>query len=107
LLLTGVLAAATWNLAGDYMLRQREQSAVRQAEVNALLVANSLRSGSEGLGELLAGLTSDSPTSLLLQRPGGWITSGRRIDQTVLRDDSMVWATGGGTASWRLGCDRV
>jgi two-component system sensor histidine kinase MtrB len=107
LLLTGVLAAATWNLAGDYMLRQREQSAVRQAEVNALLVANSLRSGSEGLGELLAGLTSDSPTSVLLQRPGGWITSGRRIDPTVLPDDLMDEASAGVPASRRLDVDRV
>src|SRR5690606_37405850 len=107
LLLTGVLAAATWNLAGDYMLRQREQSAVRQAEVNALLGAISLRSGSEGLGELLAGLTSDSPTSVLLQRPGGWITSGRRIDPTVLPDDLMDEASAGVPASRRLDVDRV
>jgi two-component system sensor histidine kinase MtrB len=60
LLLTGILAVATWNLAGDYMQRQRELSTVRQAEVNARLVANSLRTGAEGLDELLAGLSSES-----------------------------------------------
>lgn len=107
LLLTGILAAATWNLASDYMLRQRELSTVRQAEVNALLVANSLRTGAEGLDELLAGLSSDSPSSVLLLRPEGWITSGRPIDPAVLPESLLDQAAGGVPASQRLVVERI
>jgi two-component system sensor histidine kinase MtrB len=59
-------------------------SAVRQAEVNVRLVDNSLRTDAEGLDELLAGLTSDSESTVLLPRPQGWITSGRRVDPSAL-----------------------
>lgn len=107
LLLTGILAAATWNLASDYMLRQRELSTVRQAEVNALLVANSLRTGAEGLDELLAGLSSESPASVLLLRPEGWIASGRPIDPAVLPESLLVQAAGGVPASQQLVVDRI
>jgi hypothetical protein len=107
LLLTGILAAATWNLAGDYMVRQRELSTVRQAEVNALLVANSLRTGAEGLDELLAGLSSESPATVLLRRPEGWITSGRRIDPGVLPPSLLERAASGAPARQRLVVDRI
>lgn len=84
LVLAAVLAAATWNLAGDYMLRQREMSAIRQAEVNVRLVDAALRDGATGLDELLSGLTSDSDSTVLLSRPDGWISSGRRVDPAAL-----------------------
>ncbi len=102
LLLAGILAAATWNLASDYMLRQRELSTVRQAEVNARLVANSLQTGAEGLDELLAGLTSESTSSVLLLQPNGWITSGRRIDPAVLPESLLEQSAGGAAAGQRL-----
>ena len=80
LVITGILATATWNLASGYMLRQRELSATAQTEVNVHLVDNALRQGSGGLGDLLTGLTTDSDSSVLLERPQGWINSGRQID---------------------------
>ncbi len=86
LLLTGVLAAVTWNLASDYMLAQREQSAIRQAEVNLRLIDASLRSDVAGFDDLLAGLTSDTESTVLLQRADGWVTAGRRIDPASLPD---------------------
>jgi two-component system, OmpR family, sensor histidine kinase MtrB len=107
LLLTGILAAATWNLASDYMLRQRELSTVRQTEVNARLVANSLLTGAEGLDELLAGLSSESPSTVLLQRSGRWITSGRRIDPAILPESLLEQAAGGVLARQRLVVERI
>jgi two-component system, OmpR family, sensor histidine kinase MtrB len=107
LLVTGVLAAATWNLASDYMLRQREMSAVRQAQVNVWLVDNSLRSGAEGLDELLAGLTSDSGSTVLLSRPQGWITSGRQVDPSVLPEPLLARARSGDPANQRLIVQRI
>ncbi len=107
LLLTGVLAAATWNLAADYMLRQREMSAVRQAEVNIRLVDDSLRSGADGLDELLAGLTSDSDSSVFLSRPQGWITSGRRVDPSALPEPLLALARSGTRGTERLTVEHV
>nr|WP_148303382.1 HAMP domain-containing sensor histidine kinase [Saccharothrix espanaensis] len=80
LLVTSALAFGVWNLTSGYMLRQREQSAIRQAEANARLVDRSLRNGSEGLTELLTGLTSGPDSTVLLYRPGEVLTSGRQID---------------------------
>lgn len=85
LLVTAVLATATWNLASGYMVRQREGSAVRQAEVNVRLVEKSL--DSTGLDELLTGLTTGPDSSILVLRPGNLLTAGRpvRIDDLPSR----------------------
>jgi two-component system sensor histidine kinase MtrB len=84
LALTSVLAVTTWQLASGYMLDQREVSATQQAEVNVRLVDASLHTGSSGLEELLTGLTTDPNSSILLRRPGRWLTSGRQLDPTAL-----------------------
>jgi signal transduction histidine kinase len=84
LLLTSALALAVWNLTSGYMLRQREQSAIRQAEVNVRLVDEALRTGSDGLEELLTGLTTSPDSTVLVFRSGQVLTSGRQIDADVL-----------------------
>lgn len=107
LLFTGVFATVTWNLASEYMLRQRETSATLQAELNVRLVDASLRSGSEGLGDLLTGLSTDSESTVLLRRPEGWITSGRQVDPAQLPADLRELARQGTPARQRLVVDRV
>jgi signal transduction histidine kinase len=84
LLVTALLAAVTWSLASDYLLRQRESTAVRLAELNVRLIDASLRAGSDGLEELLQGLSTDSESTVLLRRPDGWTTSGRQVPPRVL-----------------------
>lgn len=107
LLFTGVFATVTWNLASDYMLRQRETSASLQAELNVRLVDASLRSGSEGLDDLLTGLSTDSESTVLLRRPEGWITSGRQVDPERLPIALRELARQGIPARQRLMVDRV
>ncbi|MEO6090183.1 MAG: HAMP domain-containing sensor histidine kinase [Umezawaea sp.] len=107
LLVTSVLAAATWNLASGYMLRQREQSAVRQAEVNVRLVDDSLRRGSEGLDDLLTGLTTGPDSTILLYRDGQILTSGRPVDPTTLPPKLVELARQGTPARQRLVIDGV
>ncbi|MFD4671429.1 sensor histidine kinase [Lentzea sp. NPDC058450] len=82
LVVTGVLAFATWHLASGYMMRQREASATRQAEVNVRLVERSL--ASPGLGELLTGLTTGPDSSILVMRPEGLVSAGRRVEPSQL-----------------------
>ncbi|SEQ91081.1 sensor histidine kinase [Lentzea albida] len=75
LVVTSVLAFATWNLATGSMLRQREASATRQAEVNARLVERS-----PDLGTLLTGPDS----AILVLGPAGTRTAGRPVDPARL-----------------------
>ncbi|GGN10147.1 two-component sensor histidine kinase [Lentzea pudingi] len=75
LVVTSVLAFATWNLASGSMLRQREASATRQAEVNARLVERS-----PGLDALLTGPDG----AILVLGPAGPRTAGRKIDPARL-----------------------
>ncbi|RAS71154.1 signal transduction histidine kinase [Lentzea atacamensis] len=82
LVVTSVLAFATWNLASGYMLRQREASATRQAEVNVRLVEKSL--SSPGLDELLTGLTTGPDSSILVLSPDGQVTAGRKVEPSQL-----------------------
>ncbi|MDT7784575.1 MAG: hypothetical protein QOF58_2994, partial [Pseudonocardiales bacterium] len=85
LLVTSVLAFATWNLASGYMLRQREASAARQAEVNVRLVEKSL--SSPGLDELLTGLTTGPDSTILVLSPERLVTAGRKVEPSELPPD--------------------
>ncbi|MEV6715907.1 HAMP domain-containing sensor histidine kinase [Lentzea sp. NPDC051208] len=82
LVVTSVLAFATWNLASGYMLRQREASATRQAEVNVRLVERSL--ASPGLDELLTGLTTGPDSSILVLSHEGLVWAGRKVEPSQL-----------------------
>ncbi|WP_367115261.1 hypothetical protein [Pseudonocardia sp.] len=85
MVVTGLLAAVTWNLASSYLVAQREQSATRQASVNALLVEEALRSGTTAsLDDLLTGLAGGPDTTIAVRRAGTWTTSGRRVDLAAL-----------------------
>jgi two-component system sensor histidine kinase MtrB len=105
LLVTGALAVVTWQLASDYMLRQREMSTTRQAEVNVQLVDAALRSGSGGLDDLLAGLSTNPVATVLLLRENTWLTSGRRIDPAALPEPLLTLAQGSVPVRQRLVVD--
>ncbi|PSL57389.1 signal transduction histidine kinase [Saccharothrix carnea] len=107
LLLTSALAILVWNLTSGYMLRQREQSATRQAEVNARLVDQALSTGSDGLEDLLTGLTTGPDSTVLLYRPGQVLTSGRQVDPQVLPDELVELGRHDTPASQRLVVDGV
>ncbi|MFD0204139.1 MULTISPECIES: sensor histidine kinase [Saccharothrix] len=107
LLLTSALAVLVWNLTSGYMLHQREQSATRQAEVNARLVDQALSTGSEGLEDLLTGLTTGPDSSVLLYRPGQVLTSGRQVDPRVLPDQLVELGRRDTPASQRLVVDGI
>lgn len=74
LVVTAVLALATWNLATGYLLRQREAAATRQAEVDARLATRS------ALADLLTGPDS----AILVLGPGPPRTAGRPVDPALL-----------------------
>ncbi|SMC51007.1 sensor histidine kinase [Lentzea albidocapillata] len=106
-LVTSLLAVATWNLASDYMLRQRLQATTRQAEVNLRLVEGAVRAESDGLTELLTGLTTDPDSTIMLFRAGEVLTSGRQVDPGVVPDDLLSLARSGVPARQRLHADGI
>lgn len=75
LLVTSVLAILTWQLSTDYMISQRERSAVRQATGNSRFVSEHLMRDVSGLDELLDGLGAEFDSAVRLA-DGRWIRSG-------------------------------
>ncbi|SEQ86704.1 Signal transduction histidine kinase [Lentzea xinjiangensis] len=107
LLVTSLLAIATWNLASDYMLRQRVQATTRQAEVNLRLVEGAVRTNSDGLTELLTGLTTNPDSTIMLFRGNEVLTSGRQVDPAVVPEDLIAMAREGTPARQRLSADGI
>jgi two-component system sensor histidine kinase MtrB len=108
LLLASVLAAVTWNLASGYLLDQRMHSAARQAEVNVRLVDGTLRFNPEGLEDLLTGITGGrADSSILLERPVGWTTSGRQVSPASLPDGLVDLARSGTPGRQRVTVEGV
>ncbi len=99
--IAGLLSIVTWQLASSYMLEQRERGATSQAVVDARLVADSLRRGSEDLPTLLVGLTGETGAGVLLRAGGAWTTAGRQVDV----DDVPVALLAGAPARQRLVLD--
>ncbi|MFJ8962570.1 sensor histidine kinase [Lentzea sp. NPDC102401] len=106
-LVTSLLAIATWNLASDYMLRQRVQATTRQAEVNLRLVEQAVRTNSDGLTELLTGLTTNPDSTIMLFRGDEVLTSGRQVDPAVVPSALIVMARDGTPARQRLRADGI
>ncbi|WP_157621110.1 HAMP domain-containing sensor histidine kinase [Saccharothrix sp. NRRL B-16348] len=106
-LLTSAVAVAIWNLTSGYMLRQREQSAVRQAEVNVRLVDAALSSGSDGLTGLLTGLTTGPDSTVLLFHDGQVLTSGRQVDARELPRRLVDLGRAGTPAAQRILVDGI
>ncbi|NGY66522.1 HAMP domain-containing histidine kinase [Lentzea sp. NEAU-D13] len=106
-LVTSLLAIATWNLASDYMLRQRLQATTRQAQVNLRLVEEAVRTNSDGLTELLTGLTTNPDSTIMLFRADEVLTSGRQVDPAVVPDDLLAMARDGTPARQRLRADGI
>src|SRR5918911_1164222 len=72
-----------------------------QAEVNVRLVDRELRSGGEGLEDLLTGLTTGTESSVLLRGPQGWMTSGRGVSPEELPKPLLALAEDGVPARQR------
>ncbi len=97
----GLLATVTWNLASNYLVAQREQSATRQASVNALLVGGRRSDPAPRPRSTICSPASRGgpDTTIALRRAGTWTTSGRRWTSTRCRHS---YATSPATAFLRV-----
>jgi len=106
-LVSGTVAVATWQLCSSYMLNQRQNSAVRQATVNARLVEQSLGDGSSGLADLLTGLGSEVESAVLLVDRGQWTSSGNLVDARQLPSAFLKLVSAGKAARQRTRLDGI
>lgn len=107
LVVTSILALLTWTLSTNYMIGQRERSALRQATANARLVQQTLQRQSDGLTELLTGLGAEFESAVLLMDGGEWISSGNLVDPKRLPREFLARAQNGQAAHQRTVIDGV
>lgn len=101
LVLTSILALLTWTLSTQYMIGQRERSAVRQAAANARMVQEALQRDPKGLDDLLMGLGAEFESAVLLVDGGEWISSGNLNDPGRLPSEVLTMAQQGRTVHQR------
>ncbi|MGH9042954.1 MAG: sensor histidine kinase [Acidimicrobiia bacterium] len=83
LLLSVALSLLSFGLSRSYLLGQRQRSATRQAEVNARLVAGTLRSAVD-VPQLLASLQSPTGSTGLVFHDGQWFAASLAVGRDAL-----------------------
>ena len=84
LFLVGALAVLTHVLARDYLLDQRQSSAVRQARANARLVATLVRVPDTGLPRLLGALETRETSRSVVFHGGEWFATSVAVGRDAL-----------------------
>ena len=104
LVVTGLFATVTWNVAALYLVEQRVEGATRQADGNVALVERTLAANprGEGLDDLLTGLAGTPGITVALHRAGGWTTSGRSVELADLPSPLLDLARSGTPARQRV-----
>ncbi|MEJ8282098.1 sensor histidine kinase [Pseudonocardia spirodelae] len=103
LVVTGLFATVTWNLASYYLVEQRVDGATRQLQVNLQLVERAMAADdTTGLDDLLTGLAGTPETTVALRRDGVWTTSGRDVDPAALPAPLLAMAAQGTGARQRV-----
>jgi signal transduction histidine kinase len=74
-LVSTVLAGATYVIARSYLVSQRERSAVRQAYVDARVVRDGLLTSGAEVTRVLGQVAPPSQNQVLVQRQGQWFSS--------------------------------
>jgi signal transduction histidine kinase len=86
LLLALAVAFLAYGLTRSYLLRQRETSTLRQAQVNARLVAAALRSAPD-IPQLLGSLQSPAGSSSVVLHDGRWFAASLEFGRDALTSE--------------------
>ncbi len=97
--LAAVIATVTWRLASQYMVDQRVQRATLQATVTAQTLRDNVGQSTDPLTDLMANLTTDPDTTILIGGDDGWVVAGRPIDPDALPESLRA---PGPDAHWTL-----
>ncbi len=84
LLAVTAMSTATYGLASGYLLSQRQTSAVRQAQANARLVRNLLRTPNPDIPQLLGSLGTPAAGRAMVRVDSGWFAASAGLGPEVL-----------------------
>lgn len=108
-LLSTLLAGTTWALTRENIVNQRESSATRQAQRNAVYIGGQLAGGpidDETLRDRLNSLGSDSPSqSLVRDASGTWTFPTTALDQSSVPPALLRQVTEGQASRMRVSLD--
>lgn len=74
-LITAILGVVTYGLSRTFLVKQREDVAIRQATANARVVRDTVRSGSAAPGALVSSLRTDAGGAALVRVGERWFTA--------------------------------
>ncbi len=101
-ILSGVLAFLAYEVTRNYLLDQRQSSAMRQAFVNARLARNVLRTPDPDVPSLLASLQSSASSATVLRFGGEWFGSNVGIGAGELPEELRRAALDGSAGRQRF-----
>ncbi len=107
LLISGTLATCTFVFAQTYLYHQREQTAIRQASLDAIFVSDQLDSADADIPDILSNAGSAGSGSIVLQRAGQWYSSSLGLGREVVPADLAERVQAGRPARVRATLDGV
>ncbi len=96
LVLSATMAVGTYLVARDYLVDQREQSAIGQAFVDATLIRDGLRTAGEQVSEALGAVSPPADSVVFVRRGGEWFSSSLTAQSDLVPTDLRDRVEGGG-----------
>jgi two-component system, OmpR family, sensor histidine kinase MtrB len=106
-ILSGVLAMLSYGLTRNYLLDERQATAVRQAYVNARFARERLRAPEPNVLTLLSSLPSSSQSRVLIRYQGEYISGGLAITANEVPPDLLRASLAGRAGRQRFALDGV
>lgn len=98
-LVATVVAGSTYIVARSYLTSAREFAAVRQANVDARIALDGLRTAGTSTAEVLGRVAPPAHTAVLVERDGRWSSSSLAIGPDDLPPELRAMRTGSGPAT--------
>ncbi len=105
LVLSGLLAVVVGTLVSQYLMSQRQESAVLQTAVTAQELQQALRANSSDVLDVLDSIPSNDRSSSLLHYGNSWYTTALTVGPDVLPTDLVSMVGSGVSASQRISVD--
>jgi len=86
LMVSVVIVVCTYVTARGYLIRQRENSAVRQAYVDASYVREGLLASGVSVADVLSTISPPAGTQVVVHRRGNWFSSGLDVGRSDLSE---------------------
>lgn len=99
---TLAVSATTFFVARQYLIDERERTAIRQTFLNGRLVRDLLQAGDQEPQAILDGSVGEAGTLALLRVEGRWYASGVAADPSDLPDDLTAAIENGDAAHQRI-----